>query len=242
MPYTTSHALLRAEGSLGASATAETFSFGWRIPTSGLNPPTTTDLEDFLAALETPLKNFFTGAAISAGGQAAVRALSVAILGIDGRYTGDGAQTTTRLVFTTPAFGVGSGSTPWSTAVAVSHKTAIARGRGSRGRIFVPALGLAPDQDTGSYTVSQQTNYNTAAKTFYDAINTQAASHLGSTVGIAVMSSVGAGTTQKVLTISMGRRPDRQERRENSVQENYSFVSLSSAALEIEQMKEARLW
>ena len=100
-------------------------------------------------------------------------------------------------------------------AIVVSMQTAVRRGRGSHGRIYIPSgHGIAPD---GRMPASDVAVVSTATANLIATLNAMDNPGLGTS--IAVMSKIGAGTTNDVTTVGTGRVIDTQRRRRRSLAE-----------------------
>lgn len=241
MPYTSHHVLLRAVGHFGGSNTqTEQWAVGMKIPVP-LPGPSAANLSAFLVDVSPYFTTFHTSTALKAGTVCFLRGLTAAYLDTDGRYVGGGAQTTTDYTYATPGQGNGSGLMPWSTAVVLSLRTAKGRGLASNGRLYWPTLGLPIDTSEGMFAPTTTLAVANAAKTLLDQINSHTEPHFGAARRVAVMSQVGAGATETVTGIRVGGKPDRQERRERSLAEAYSSVTLASTFELLEDRHAVRL-
>jgi hypothetical protein len=181
----------------------------------------------FLLAAEPLWVAFHTATATGAGTSCFLTALTAAHVGPDGKYVGTGEQPTTRRVLATPAIGTGSAALPWSTACAYTLRSAILRGRGSRGRFFYPATGLGVTAADGLWTTTQAQNRANAAATLLQGLNA-----IGDDINppalavVSVMSNLGSGVRSAVTRVEVGRKPDRQERREGDLPEQYQGANV----------------
>jgi len=221
MPYANSYVYLRAEGTLGAVSEVDIFTMGWKIALSTGTEPGTSALVDFLEAVEAPLKAFHGSTSLNSSSAAILRSASAAVIGTDGKYTGAGLQATTRVDWTEPGPGFGTAVHPWSTAMCMTHRTVRSRGRGSHGRVFWPCLTLPVSPITGGWPTSTVPTIAGEYADLIGAINAAAASELPANLGVCVMSNRGTGTTAQVTYVQVGNKPDRQERRESALLENY---------------------
>jgi hypothetical protein len=105
---------------------------------------------------------------------------------------------------------------PFVTA-AVSWLTAIQRGPGHRGRVYLP-LGLASLHNTGQMTVTEQTQCNGTGKRLLDVLK-----NFTDTSGTAVpvVASGINGATNTITGIATGNVYDVQRRRKEQIPETY---------------------
>lgn len=105
---------------------------------------------------------------------------------------------------------------PFVTA-SISWLTALTRGRGHRGRIYLP-LGLATTRNTGQLTVTEQTQCNGTGKGLLDVLK-----NFTDTTGTAVpvIASKLNGATNTITGIATGNVYDVQRRRKEQIPETY---------------------
>lgn len=234
MPYTSPYVYFRVNGKFSSASPArETFSVGFKLPMA-TGAPTSAALLAFLTAMATPVTTFHTGQ-INSGSETYLTDLTAAFVGTDGKYVGGGTQVTTRYTYPTPVPGLGTPRHAWSSACVISLRTLIQRGRASNGRAYWPATAIVIDQASGQFNTANTDGIAAAAKVLCDAINTQGTTHFPTTLGLAVMSNLGVGTTSKVVAVRVGTRPDSQERREKSIKDVYSTVNLAGATQLLEE-------
>lgn len=227
--YSSEFIYTRILGSLGNNGTGvEQWGVGFKIPKAGTVSPA--DLSAYLAAIEAPVKTFHGTVGLTIGNTCFLKQLTAAHVGKDGKYVGGGAQSTTVHDVTPPLAGGAGTQNAFSTAMVISLRTQFARGRASNGRIYYPALGNSIDPVTGQWSQSYAQSWADAAKTLLDAINAAAAANLDTTNHVSVMSNVGSGQLSPVTHVRVGRKPDRQERRERDIAEDYVTVALASTA------------
>lgn len=230
MPYAEPYLYLRALGVFGAAATSPVESWGvgfkFRHPEA---PPSSASLSAFLETASVPLANFHISA-VRAGANCFLTELTAAMIGTDGKYLGGGTQQTRHYFYGSPPVGISTSSAPWTQALVLSLRTQISRGPGSNGRIYYPAPALTVDGPTGTLTTTQVNGILPAAKALLDGLNSAKQATMPSTGGLAVMSNVGTGVAATVTAVRIGRRLDRQERRENDVSEGYISTNLAAAA------------
>jgi len=203
MPYPAAHSLLTFSGP--AFNDQEEWSTGLRLRRTA--PPTVAELSEC------------TDAFLLMSGTNVLRATNQALLvstkwapqGTDGKY-GDGNA----VEFLRPPSGIGGGggNAP-QLAVVLSMRTARPRGRGSNGRMYIPA---APslEGNTGRFPAGEATTIATAAALFVSTINEilQTEAVVGSTVG--------AGLLETITGVRVGRVLDTQRRRRAGIPELYS--------------------
>lgn len=147
----------------------------------------------------------------------------------DGRYF-DTANTQQRR-YDTPAFPTGPSATtyPNQVALVISWVTAAARGRASKGRIFMPAPAIALAADTGRLygppdSVHGQSVADAAA-TFLNNLNNQPGVDTPG-VGASVVSKVD-GTVRAITGVRVGNVLDTMRSRRNALDETYFSAALA---------------
>lgn len=224
MVYSASHLQVRVLGRFGSPAPGvEQWSTGFRA--FMFSPASEADVAGALADLVTPFQTFFQ--LIPASSVCYMDELTGAIIGPDGKYVGGGTQATVRQDLGGPQ-GVGTALHPLATSLALSLGTDLARGRGSKGRMFWPALSAALSFPEGTYT-SGQAGLATAFATFIEECNTAIQADDRPFGPIGVFSNLGTGTASPVTHIRVGRRVDAQERRERRIAEAYIREDLDGA-------------
>jgi hypothetical protein len=117
---------------------------------------------------------------------------------------------------------------PPQVSLAITLQTTKSRGRGSKGRMYIPGISYNPDA-TGHIPSTNQTAINSALKTFLDAVQ-------GSTDvpgQVVVMSAEVAGVPFKaaemnyVQSVKTGNVYDTQRRRRNALVESYVSATLA---------------
>lgn len=231
MTYSMDHVHLRLHGTLGNNTTGvDQWSVGLKIPRPE-GSVTGAQMTAFLAAVSGAASALHGSTAMKVGSTIFLKRLTAAFIGLDGKYVGGGAQPTTVYDYATPVAGNGAVVMPWSTCNVISLRTAVTRGRGSNGRVYYPSTAQALDAATGGFIPASMASVASTFKTFLDAVNAAATTELpSSTHKVSVMSNLGGGTTNQVTSIRVGVRPDRQERRENGVAENYQTAVIALTA------------
>lgn len=228
MPYTLAFVQLTAKGHLGGGASAVVDRWMVTFKIAPLTTPGTVvaALPTFLNDVAPAFLAFHVAAQVLAGTDCWLTELNAAEVGTDGKYTGDGSQATTVKMLTATS-GLGAAALPWSSACVYTLATAKQRGRGSKGRFYYPALGVGVGSGQGTWSTAVVGGRATAAKTLIDAINTAANPELGSGARVQVMSRIGSGVSSPVTHVKVGRVPDRQERREGELLEEYSSATIA---------------
>jgi len=228
MPYATPFVLLTFEGVFGSAAAPVE---QWRC-TLKFGPVGTTlipeaDKAGFLADAE-PLAVAFHSGQVNSGDQAVLVALTAAHVGTDGKYIGGGSQPTTRRTLASPAAGGSASNKPLSTALCLTLRTQILRGRGSAGRMYWPATAIPISPPRMTISGAQQDGIAGQAKTLLDGLNVAAFdAGFGDFTAVQVMSQLGNGVSGTVTRVEVGARLDSQERREKDVDEAYRGVDLA---------------
>lgn len=203
MVYTAAHGKLSI---LGDSYSAqEQWQVGLRL--IGTTPPTAGQLSTVNTAVGTFLAT--TALLFTAGFR--YLGLKWAPQDVDGHY-GEAGEA---VEWWRPTPLTGSAMGAPQLALVTSLRTARARGYASNGRMYWPSAQL-PDTTTGLITSAQAIAVANACGTLMTAIR-------GSGVGNpAVMSTFGAGRTEPVTGVRVGRVLDTQRRRRNGLPETYS--------------------
>lgn len=238
MPYTEPFVYLRANGFFSSIATpVDEWSVGFKIlaPT-GLVP--TGQITSFLETVAPAFSTFHTGTGWQCGTNCFLAELTAAVIGTDGKYVGGGAQSTIVRPYGTPVAGSGTGIHPFTTAVVISLRTTLQRGRASNGRAYWPALGRSLDATTGGLQAVSRDAMATAAATLLSAINAAAESQMPATMGVWVMSNLDAGLSAPVTSIRVGSKVDSQERREKSIEEQYTSENVTPVIAVLDQLQE----
>lgn len=200
----------------------------FKLPVNTQNIPAASEILAFLQDIEPDVKAYHTNTTTGAGGNSQVTELTGAVIGTDGHYLGNGTQETVVHKFLAPGTGTGTNVRSFSAACCISMRTSIARGRGSRGRMYWPARSVPVDTGDGRLTVSQQTAMITNAQTLLNQINSKSATAFGVTSLVSVMSNLGAGTTATVGYVSIGRKLDNMESREGKLSEEHQWTALNT--------------
>jgi len=226
MVYAQEHILLRFNGHFGTTGgVADRWSVGVRLGQASL--PTIYDaakLQTLATAADAAARVFHAAAGTKAGTSCFFDQVAAACIGPSGRYVPPGALTILGPTGSSP--GTGTPVLPWNSAMTLSLRTAISRGRGSNGRIYWPALAMPIVATTGRVLTADVVARMGAAKTFLDALNTAANSYFAGT-RVIVASNVGAGINAAVTAVRSDDRIDSIERRENDQPPVYSSAALA---------------
>ena len=233
MTYTVGHWLHSARGHIGTSATVikDIWSVSVKLaPASASTVISQSSLDAFLAAAEPLWKTFHQNGNLAAGTNVWLTNLTIAQVGLEGKYVAGANQTTTIRTIATPVAGAGTQSIPFATSCVISLRTAKFRGVGSHGRFYYPCLGGTVDATTGLWGAATPGIIATAAKTLLDGLNTAAGANLGSGVRLSVLShggKSGPATTQEVIKLMVDNKPDHMESRESELPSVYSSANLA---------------
>ena len=126
-------------------------------------------------------------------------------------------------VYPTPIPGAYTGNFPPQLATVATLRTSLARGRGSKGRMFLP-----PNQAYGTFDTSGRLTASAAlavaqgVKGLFDRLN---ASYAG--IGrVGVASDAGTGKFEHVTQVSVGRTVDTMRSRRSTLVEDYQTVTI----------------
>lgn len=213
MTYPIVHKLLTIGGT--SYAGTEEWQFGMRIipETVGVGPS-----QAQIDALATPIQTFWNTAGIFMPQTHSLTFCKLAPIGLNGKYP-DGEIAYEHVYTADP----GPGTTPLypaAVALVVSLRTAAPRGRGHAGRFYLPGPASAMTSD-GRHSSGIPTAVNSAVRTLVLAIN--GATEVGT---VAVITSLGSGTSRAVTAIRTGQRPDIQRRRASNQAEDYQTLDL----------------
>lgn len=208
MSYTAPHYLITVGGDSWSQT--ETWQFGVRARIEGVATPE--DQQLLANALAAPTQTYFLHAANAIISAIRLTYVKVALLDFEGHY-GEGIAPG---IYTYPAPVPGtngsSGVIPQH-AIAVTTLTAVARGRASKGRWYLPPNYHALDA-TGLMSTANCDAMETAAAAWITAINATA-----QVSNAAVMSKIGAGTTNNITAVGVGRVVDTMRSRRRSLAE-----------------------
>lgn len=165
------------------------------------------------AAVIAAVQAFHTAAKVAHEG-AVLKTVKLNLIGVDGRYV----NPTTVLHDYEPGVPgtVVTAAFPPQAALAVSLMTEFSRGRGARGRFYLPLPGVSIDSTTGMASAGSAADIATAATTFLNALN---AALPGWKVG--VVSNIGTGVSNAVTNVRVGRVIDTIRSRREKFAEDY---------------------
>lgn len=213
----------------------ESFNFTLSVvPTENPN-----DVEEVTNTLATDVKNkistWFSATALPAAPNIIQRAqlteVKVNRIAADGRYADNDVHT---IPVSPVSAGQASGNLASQLALAVTLRTARERGRGSRGRFYLPPIGgfssLGSDGRLTTAVALQQAN---SAKALIESINlTYWARDGGLRTGmmIGVASNIGSGLFEAATRVEVGRVPDTMRSRRSSLSEDHQEVTIAPPA------------
>lgn len=238
MPYSVPFLKVNFEGHFGSSTTniAENWVAGLHVTKNGGLIGGTTELTNFLTAIRAPAITYHSSAIAAAGTNTFLDAVSGAYIGTDGKYALGSLQSTTRVPLTTSTPGSSSGTAPWSQSMCITLRSTLLRGAASHGRIYWPAVGMSITPTTGVFPNANVISLSTAAKTFLDAVNVQAATAFGSGANVGLVSAKGTGFQSPVVKVGIGQRIDSMESRERNIAEAHVFSNLVVSTTLLEQV------
>lgn len=217
---------------IGTLYTEESFNFTLSVVSpedpSQVEAVTPQLLEDLAADVADWWPKAFGNGGVSMTDKAKLTELKVNRIDASGHYEDNEAMTH---LYPTPIAGGAATSEPAQLACAVSLRTAVERGRGSRGRFYLPApAALATVGADGRLTTAQAGGLATGAKALIDAINqTYWARDGGLRVAmrVGVASNIGAGVFQPATYVEVGRVPDTIRSRRSSLVEDHQSATLA---------------
>lgn len=239
MPFTSNYLYTRILGTLGNNGTGvEQWGVGFKVPVPS-GTLTAGQIEAYLSTISGAITTFHQGQ-VSAGTSTFLKQLTGAMIGTDGKYLGGGTQSTQVYNYATPPAGVTAGTQPFSSCIVLSLRTPQQRGYASNGRLYWPSQGTAVGATTGTFNSSSMGTVASQAATMINQINAALGTvlGLGGSSRVAVMSSVGAGTTALVTSVRVGVKPDRQERREKRIREDHVSAAVASTAGLLEELRD----
>lgn len=212
MAYPGNFARLVVSGTLYG---AETFAWGLSVipdfPSGGdLNPSA------LIGQVASAVEDYWSTVDVSAA--AAITMVKFNLIGPDGRYVSD--DETVLQEFDPPVSGVGTLGVPPQIALAISLVTNRARGRGSRGRFYLPTPSVALESNGRLSATAAQRNAD-ASLAFINDLNTI----VGDGWRVGVASDVGSGVFVPVTAVRVGRVYDTIRSRRRSLAEDYVLTS-----------------
>jgi len=190
-----------------SQSSLERWGIGLRFSGSATTQPTQAEADEFVA----PIRAWFTDVSMFFPNSTTVDEIKLAPIGADGKYP-PGLDSTVATIGAAINGTVDNLAWPMQCSLALSFTTALPRGRGHIGRVYLPAMRNAVPITTGQITTATINNMLTACKTWVNAMN--AFTDLGS---LEVFGPF--GTAQPVTGLRMGRVVDTQRRRRRSLSE-----------------------
>lgn len=178
-----------------------------------------------ITGFETLVKAFVAAPTSMFSAKASLVWVKGAVLNEAGKYVGTRAPAYHELTTAQPGPAV---PLPPQNALVLSLMTAVARGPGHSGRIYVPAgsrdSGII--DDTGHITYSGLPNFLSELKKVIDGMNLFKLGANQSSLRVAVVSGV-AAASYPVTQLRVGNVYDTQRRRRNKVEEAYSKLTVN---------------
>ena len=144
--------------------------------------------------------------------------LKLNVVDMNGRYV---EQNTIEHVYSPVVPGTSAANPhPTQVTLAVSTTTEFSRGRGHRGRFYLPMPCQAVDATSGLISALNAASVATAAATFIEALADEPGADVA-TAGMRVCVMSKTGATNVVIGVEVGRVLDTQRRRRNSLPEDY---------------------
>lgn len=213
--YNSSHRLLTIRGVSQGSADR------WGIGLRFVNPfgigvaPTQAEVDETV----TPIRTWFTTTGMFFPLTTTVDEIKLANIGLDGKYP-PGQDSAIAVIGAAIAGTTSSAALPPQTSFVVSLTTALPRGRGHIGRVYLPAMRSSLPLTNGQLGTAEVDGFLGFFRTLVLAL--QGTSGLG---GLGVYSPLGA-PTQTVTGFRGGRVLDTQRRRRNDIDESYRLLAL----------------
>lgn len=227
--YSRAHYVFRILGHFGQAATVfDRWSTGFRLGLIGDDVPIGMDLSPFLETVAPAIATFHAAATNKVGSNTILTELTIARVGLDGKYD-PSTQQTTRRSYAPVVAGTATSIHPLNTAMVISLRTGYPRGIASNGRTYYPTTGMPVQNLDGRVSVADQTAFINGAKTMIQAINQAAASQIGTLIRVGVMGQTGKTGSARVGHVERIRcdnRLDTIERRENDQPPNYVEVTV----------------
>jgi hypothetical protein len=210
---------------------AEEWSTGFYIGSTAADAALPTQAQaDMIAAA---WRTYFTNAASGFSGNYTTTAVKLASVGVDGKSS---AADTIYSTLAPAAVGANNnGAHPPQIALVATLASSVARGVGSKGRMYLPGI-FQPVDATGHISSTAQGNMLTQLQTFLKAVNSGLgnfeaiilASH-GSLNADGTPRAGGAGpVNQNVTSVKLGNVFDTQRRRRNALREVYQTATLTA--------------
>jgi len=214
MPYGQGHRLLTISGSLWG---VERWTIGMRFANANnATQPTQAEVD----ATEAPIRTWFTAVNSQFPNVHSVDEIKLAPQDLDGHYP-PGLDSVVKVP--SPAiFGQSVAGSTWpQIAYVVSLTTALPRGKGHIGRVYLPPLHAGIIPNAGRRAAADVDLQLATFRTLILALN-----GLSGVGTLTVFGKTGAGTTQTVTGFRGGLVMDTQRRRRRSLQESYRTLAL----------------
>lgn len=217
--------------SIGTLYTDEEFNFSLSVVPNGtaLDEVTPTFANSVASAIASWFDNPQGSTGVGITPQARLTSVKVNRINAAGLYQDPEAQ---EIVIPGGVAGGGTGTPPPQLSVVVTLATATPRGRGSKGRFYLPTLGTSGtvEATTGKMTSTTADQIAAGAKSLIDSINAvyateYAASDFNPRVGVA--SNAGTGVFRPAVEVRVGRVIDTMRSRRASLSEQYSVGTLA---------------
>lgn len=210
---------------LGTLYTDERFNFTMSIvPTGGGDlPPVDQSLCDAVTAHVASWFGTSGGGTTGPGiiSQARMTGAKLNRIGPDGKYAD---PETVETILGSPIPGAGSALIPAQLACAVTLQTAVPRGRGSKGRFYLPVLNTFSSVGAdGRMTSTQADQLAGACAYLINEINDEYAG----VARVGVASNIGAGIFRPAVTVRVGRVPDTIRSRRSSLPEAWEEAAIA---------------
>lgn len=232
MAYAGSFHRIVAIGSLYGN---ETFNFTLSmVPTE--NPLDVEEVTDELATtIASRIQTWWSTASGPSAPQivddAVLREVKVNRIASTGRYQDNDVHT---VLLGTPTAGTVSANLPSQLTTAVTLRTARARGRGSRGRFYLPPVsGLGTLDTSGRLTVARAQEIAISAKALVESINLAYWARDGglrTMMMVGVASDIGTGIFEPATSLEVGRVVDTMRSRRSSLFEDHQEVTIAPPA------------
>lgn len=228
MPYDRRHILAQWGGTLPGG---EIWSNSVRLAPSDTGPAADVPTHDEMVAwLNGPAKDavsaFHARADTGIHNAAKLVFLKMNVVDMNGHYV---EQTTLEYVYSPVVSGGSSANLhPNQCTLAVSTCTEFERGPAHRGRFYLPLCAKSLVSTTGAISTGEAMLTATSAATFLSALHDQPGLDTGGAgdVHVCVMSSVGAGATNRITAVEVGTVIDTQRRRRNALPEAWQRAPL----------------
>jgi hypothetical protein len=177
--------------------------------------------EAFMTALDTAWRAFWTAPNSMFSSEYQTASYRVAIINEDG--TTDVSTVLNKYLVTPVNGGTTTANLPPQCSIVATLQTDTPRGLGSKGRMYLPGIGVSIAGNTGTASTSTLQNTANNMKTFFNAINGSfdqpgkvITASKGRTVGL-----VGGMVNRPITSVKIGNVYDTQRRRRNQLVEQF---------------------